>query len=266
MTGRRIVIHGGFHKTGTTSAQKFILDNGPLIWPHAATVLPGRSRGPVARHAVRYSLTSAGPDMNRFRRSLADLLGGLNLGKRALLISDENFCGRMPGRDGQQGYDSAPDLMAAVVRVIRRFIDKDPELHFVFMTRAPDGWLRSTWLHNLVHTRLTLDYADYARAHGQTAHLDRTAEEIRAAVAPYPVHVVPLEALSENPEGPAAPLLQLLGLPSDKRNRLTGATRANQGPDPALAPRLLDLNRSALSDADLEAQKSALRDSPLPEV
>ena len=266
MTGRRIVIHGGFHKTGTTSAQRFIHDNGALIWPHAATVLPGRSRGPVARHAVRYSLTSAGPDMNRFRRSLADLLGGLNLGKRALLISDENFCGRMPGREGQLGYDSAPDLMAAMVRVIRRFIDKDPDLHFVFTIRDPDDWLHSTWRHNLMQTRLTLDYEDYAVVHGHAADLDRTAGVIRAAVAPYPVHVVPLEALAENPEGPAAPLLQLLGLPNDVRLKMTSAPRANPGPDPALAPRLLDLNRSGLPEEELGVQKAALRDSPSPET
>ena len=261
MISRRIVIHGGFHKTGTTSAQTCVLDNGPLIWPHAATVLPGRSRGRVARHAVRYSISGDAADLGRFRRTLAELLGGLNLGKRALLISDENLCGRMPGRDGQDGYDSAPDLMAATVQVIRRDIDPDPDLRFVFTTRAPESWLRSTWRHNLAQARLTLDYDTYARIHGQAADLDRTVTDIRAAVAPYPVQAAPVEDLAETPEGPAGQLLHLLGLPGDARRKLTPANRANPGPDPALADRLLELNRSDLSDHDLKAQKAALRDA-----
>ena len=262
MKGRRIVIHGGFHKTGTTSAQKFVLDNGALIWPHAATVLPGRSRARVARHAVRYSITGDRAAMARFRRTLAELLGGLNLGKRALLISDENLCGRMPGRDAQDGYDSAPDLMAAMVQVIRRDIDPDPDLHFVFTTRNPESWLRSTWRHNLAQARLTLDYDAYAVIHRQAADLDGTVAAVRAAVAPYPVHAVPVETLAETLEGPATPLLHHLGLPSDAWRKLVPAARANPGPEPALAHHFLDLNRSDLSDDDLKAQKAALRDSP----
>jgi hypothetical protein len=31
--GRRIVVHAGFHKTGTTSAQAFLAENGPVLWP-----------------------------------------------------------------------------------------------------------------------------------------------------------------------------------------------------------------------------------------
>lgn len=265
MEGRRIVIHGGFHKTGTTSAQNFIFDNGPLIWPHAATVLPGRTRARVARHAVRYSVGNAQPDLNRFRRGLAEVLGGLNLGKRAVLISDENLCGRMPGRDGQAGYGSAPDLMAAMIRVIRRFVEKDADIHFVFTTRDPKDWLRSTWLHNLRTSRLTLDFESYAAIHSEAADLGRVVEEIGAAVAPYPVHTARIEALADNPEGPAAPLIQLLGIPNEKRTRLTGLGRANIGPAVAVAPQLLALNRSDLADDVLAARKAALLDSLSPE-
>ncbi|PWG18610.1 hypothetical protein [Salibaculum griseiflavum] len=266
MEGRRIVIHGGFHKTGTTSAQKFIFDNGPLIWPHAATVLPGRTRARVARHAVRYSVGNAQPDLNRFRRGLAEVLGGLNLGKRAVLISDENLSGRMPGREGQAGYGGAPDLMAAMVRVIRRFMEKDADIHFVFTTRDPEDWLRSTWMHNLRTSRLTLNFENYAEIHSDTADFDLVIQDIRAAVAPYPVHTARIEALADNPEGPAAPLIQLLGIPTEKRMRMGGLTRANIGPDPALAPQLLDLNRSSLANDVLMERKAALLDSLSPKT
>ena len=39
---RRIVLHAGFHRTGTTSAQKTLRLNGSALWPRMALELPHR--------------------------------------------------------------------------------------------------------------------------------------------------------------------------------------------------------------------------------
>ena len=54
---RRIMLHLGLHKTGTTAAQSFLYENRELIWPHFALVLPYKTRktglsGAATRHSV----------------------------------------------------------------------------------------------------------------------------------------------------------------------------------------------------------------------
>lgn len=255
----RVVVHGGFHKTGTTSAQQFLWSNGEFMFPRAALVLPGKLRHGAARMAVRYSRTGKAGHLSDYKDALAMVLGGLDLGlKRHAVISDENLCGRMPGRDGHEGYDAAPALMAATAEVIRDAIHPDADIHFLFTTRDADIWLRSCWLHNLRNSRLELDFDAYRAFHEETANLADTVEAIRQTVSPHPVHSVALEDLSGNPEGPAAAILQLLDHPRHLRDQMRPAQRLNTAPQPELADQLLEMNRSDLHDAALTQRKAAL--------
>ena len=54
---RRVLLHLGLHKTGTTAAQSFLYDNRELIWPHFALVLPYRTRkSGLSRAATNHSI------------------------------------------------------------------------------------------------------------------------------------------------------------------------------------------------------------------
>lgn len=260
----RVVVHGGFHKTGTTSAQQFLWSNGDFVFPRAALVLPGKLRHGAARMAVRYSRTGKPGHLSDYKDALAMVLGGLDLGlKRHAVISDENLCGRMPGRDGHEGYDAAPALMAATFDVIRETIHPEADIHFLFTTRDAESWLRSCWLHNLRNSRLELDFDAYRAFHAETANLASTVAAIREAVAPCPVHSVALEDLADNPEGPAAAILQLLDHPRHLRDQMTPAQRLNIAPRPELADKLLEMNRSDLDDIVLAQRKAALLGSTI---
>jgi len=256
--GRRVVIHGGFHKTGTTSAQRFLQENGENVWPASALVLPWRLRDGASRRAVRYSRFGGQDVLDALQDDLATVLSGLDLGrKRTLLISDENLCGRMPGRDGQAGYDAAPQLMASVARAVHQVIPA-ADIRFVFTTREPEAWLRSTWLHNLRTSRLVFSYEDYARLYAAAADLDAAVAAVTAAVAPLTVSAFRLEELASHPFGPATPLVDLLLLPDHLRQRLKPIAAANRAPDAGLADAFLAINRSALDDAAASAARTAL--------
>jgi len=150
MVGPRVIVHAGFHKTGTTSVQKFLRANGKHIYPRCALVLPGRLRKGAALMAVRYSRFGTDALLDQYGSDLHEVLSKIERKNRAVLISDENIAGRMPGQDGQLTYSATSALMARTEDVICDIYGAETDVVFHFTTRAPQDWLRSTYKHNLV--------------------------------------------------------------------------------------------------------------------
>lgn len=258
MSGRRVIVHAGFHKTGTTSVQDFLIRNGENIWPTTALVLPGKLRDGAARNAVSFSRSSKPGQLEDFQIEVGRVIDGLNLGKkRSLVISDENLAGGMPGRDGQSNYSAAPVLMAAMAEVIHAKID-DADLHFVFSTRNSEPWLRSTWFHNLRLSRLALDYKDYKTLYRSAAQHGGIIREVKKAVGDCPVHRIRLENVGNAHEGPAETIIDLLNIPERWRSKFVKSGVANPSPHADLADAFLDLNRSDLDDDEVVLRKKAL--------
>lgn len=258
-TGRRVIVHPGFHKTGTTTLQTYLFSNGPHIWPKSALLMPNRIRQDVSRAAVRYSRFGTPAALDVFRQALGAKLDELDLGlHRSLVISDENLSGRIPGRLGQEGYDAAPVLMETLVEVVKQKIGEDADIRFVYTLRDPKEWLRSAWFHSLRSTRLTLDLEEFSEVYGEVANLQNTVDAVAEAVAPYPVHGVRIEDLKDNPEGVAAPIIQLLALPEHLRSKLEPVEQRNVSPSMDHAPELLAINRSRKGKERVIEEKSDL--------
>lgn len=256
---RRVVVHAGFHKTGTTSVQAFLHRNGKHLWPRVALVLPARLRKDVSQHATTYARLGGVERLDDFAADLSRLLRDIDLGeKRALLISDENLCGAMPGA-GVTGYGACPDLMERIADVVHAVIDEEADLRFVFTTRDRDAWRQSLWLHNLRHARMRDDFDTFTASLDEMAEFDTVLEAVRARL-PHPVIAVPLETVGSDPAGPARAVLDELDLPAPLRARLEPVGVAQRGVHPALAAQLLTLNRSGLDDEVVRARKAALTD------
>ena len=122
--GRRIVIHGGFHKTGTTTVQRTLHANGPVLWPVMALGLRWRLK-PVLAAARAYSVWGDPVSLTLFAERFDAYLGSIELGKfRGLCVSSEELVGHMPGRDEITDYGAAPVLLSALIPVIRRRFPK----------------------------------------------------------------------------------------------------------------------------------------------
>ena len=257
MPGRRVIVHAGFHKTGTTTVQHYLRANSKHLWKRCALVLPGKLRSTAAKMAVRYSRFGTDALLDHFEADLYAKLLELDVGEdRKVLISDENLSGRMPGRDGQMGYTATPELMARTEDAICDVFGVETDVVFLFTTRAPDAWLRSTYKHNLRTSRLTMDAADYASTYADAADLEGAARNVAKAVTGtvYTVDIAELTGI----EGLAQPLLDLVDLPAHRRAALTPHPVQNIGPDDGLIADMLALNRSSLNDNALRAAKNDL--------
>lgn len=256
--GRRIVVHAGFHKTGTTTIQNFLQHHGPVLWPHTALALPFRLRKGAARAARRYDDSRSPAALDELSRELTALFDSLSLGlHRRLLLSDESLSGRMPGYPGVTAYEAAVPLMERIAGAITDFYP-DPDLTFILTTRAPDAWLRSTWKHAVRHARVTEDFPDFAARQRPGADLSGLTDTIRKALSPLEVVESPLETAALLPLGPAQPVVDLLALPPSTVDQLRPAPPANPGPSDDAVAEMLRLNRSGLAGEALEAAKAAL--------
>ncbi len=258
---RRVLLHLGLHKTGTTAAQSFLFENRALIWPHHALVLPYRTRNSgLSEAATRYSLYGTPGALSEFSDQMRQFLKSLTFGrKRGLMLSEENFSGLRPSRNLAVGYEAAPELATCLVDLVReRFAQEELQITLYLSLRQRESWLRSLWAHDLHRTRMVLDFDTFRDRMAPVASPLSVAEEIRGRLPSVQVRSQWLEDLRTRPFGPGTPFADFLDLPAAKAAQLVGPTRANTGlPEDVLA-RMLEMNRSALDDTALIDQKAAL--------
>lgn len=250
----RLIVHAGFHKTGTTTVQKTLRKNRAALRRYARIVLrPGMLA--LCEAARAYSVSRSEWDIGLVKYEAAALLENMAPGG-TVLLSSEDLAGHMPGRRGLRRYDATPRLMAALRFAFQAAWPK-AELSFAFTTRAPDPWLASCHVQHVRATRMVLSRKDYARKFRASADLGAILDEVADKCPETPLHRIALED-RPGPLGPTAPLLDLIGVPEVVQTGLKTISPANTAPPPEKLRRLLDLNRSDLTDADLKEAKRAL--------
>lgn len=252
----KIVIHAGFHKTGTTTVQQVLKKNAKLLWPHMAIGL--RHRFADLLHASRGYSTWRDPlTLAKFSHRFDTFIQSLDLGpKRQLVISAEELAGHLPGRGDLADYSAAPVLMGEIVTVLEhRF--QSPDITFYFSTRAAEPWLKSAYWEHVKAARMTLDFDDYSARYKASANLDEAAAQIAQQVAPYPVITRSLESCADLPLGPAQPLLDLIDIPAARRALLEPQPQANQARPPKVLSTFLAFNRSDMSGPEVGQAKRA---------
>lgn len=223
-----------------------------------ARLLMLRHLKPVAAAAMRYSRDPS-------PLYLADMVSALGealethppeAGK-ALVISCEGLSGHLPGWPGVENYAAAPTTIATLCEGLGEAYPDVP-VDILLTLRRPEAWLHSAWRHHLIGHRMTLDYPAFRDRYAPAADLPAVAAAI-AEQAARPTRTLWLEDMVEHPLGPGGAFVAALGLPDHPDLRPGG--HSNRGPDAALAADLLALNRSDLTNAEVEARKIALLDA-----
>ena len=254
---QHIIVHAGFHKTGTTAVQDFFFKNGPLLWPHTAFVGPARIND-VTRLATLHSTTGDPVSLGEFKGRLVAFLKTLDIGKkRHLVISSENLAGLIPGRSRHADYAACPALMRATQSAVRAVFGTQRQLHFYISTRAADPWLASSYWQNLRASRLQLDFDTYAKTYRTAADFGPIIAATRTALGETPLHTSSLEELRDTHLGPATPIIKLLPLPDDVITKLTPPVSRNASPNAEMIARVLAQNNLPQTDG-WQAQKDAL--------
>ena len=143
--GRRLVLHLGVQKTGTTSLQRFLKLNAAALADRLIIRTPeeGTPMRPLGRAAIAASLGESGDLQNALKAALEDVLDTVPDGPQTVLISHENLAGAMPGNGGETRlYPVLPQMMQQLDKVARA---RGFDAHFVFYTRRMQAWKPSVW-------------------------------------------------------------------------------------------------------------------------
>lgn len=255
---RVVVIHAGFHKTGTTSVQAALAAHREALAPVFALQLP---RGPAFRTLTRaarlWSAERRPMAMRLYRQALAQWLGGLDLAAgQGLIVSSEDLAGHMPGDFGITDYGAAPRLLAELARGLRAAFP-GADLRVVLGTRAPGAWLASLhWQQAKRHTMLE-DAAAFADRMAGAVRTGPVLEAVARATG-APVHAAPLEEQAQRRLGPVEAIYDAAGLGADLRAHLAPVPAANRGAPAQLVAAFVALNRQTMPREDRQAAKDAL--------
>ena len=255
----RIVLHGGFHKTGTTSLQVTLEAHQPALSGFAHIETPhGTPHLSRATEAARgYCVT---PDLGALGRGMAGWVARLPaLEGRHLMVSSEDFVGHIPGRFGVVDYRAAVvTIPAAVEALVARF--PQAEVQVLLTRRAAGPWLKSLHWQLALHPDLMLKQRRFCKEFAAAADFDAVIAPLRGALAgKAALHVVAMEDLTARRLGFVEAVYDLVGLPDDLRAALAPTGAHNRRSFEGLADQFVMLNRAKLPHDELGETKMAMR-------
>ena len=256
-----VIVHPGFHKTGTSSLQSWLGQNRRALKPYLSFY--GKADFLTAGSAARIYGQKPYPwRLRAFRRSLDRFLGKIP-DAPVIVLSRETFSGSMPGHrrfPGRliSGYRSvAVPLGQQIIAALQARFGADVQITFLYTLRDRESWIRSVYGHLLRSIHLRDDYDTFRARFPKLIDPRAEAEAIAKALG-VTAHFVDLADVGHLPEGPAAAVLDLLGVPQAVRNALPPASRANTGQTQALEAEFLRMNRGSRDKAALKSAKDAM--------
>ena len=258
----KVIVHAGFHKTGTTSLQNFLGQNRNQLAPYF-TYYGKADFLHAGANARLYGQRPYYWRLIRFRRSFRRFLNSIP-DAPVIILSRETFSGVMPGHRDVRGrtIQNQTDVAITLAReihagLIKRF-GAATQVEFIYTTRDTESWIRSVYGHLLRSIHLTDDYDAFRAGFPTLAGPDQTTATIARALAPIPVHTARLADYADIPAGPADAILQLAGVPDEATAALKPATRANAGQSLELEQQFLALNRSTQDKVRLKTLKDQM--------
>lgn len=265
----RVIVHVGFHKTGTSSLQSYLGKHRDLFAPHFAFY--GKADFLQAGSAARIYAQKPFPwRLRQFRDRFDTFLQSIP-DQPVIVLSRETFSGSMPGHRkvfGRliKGYrPAAVPLGRQIIAALKDRFGPDTRIEFLYTTREREAWLSSVYGHLLRSIHLTQTEAEFRAQFPKFPQLGDLATQIAARLKLDVAHIVDLSAVSGRTEGPAAAVLDLIDLPAPLRAALPPAKRANVGQTTDLRATFLEMNRKGgTKDAMKRAKDRLVREARTP--
>ncbi|GAA3866300.1 hypothetical protein [Celeribacter arenosi] len=242
MPNRRLLIHPGFHKTGTTTLQETLRVNRPLLEPHVEVLVAGDMDLVQLSAATKAFSEARSRDTKDAVREEAELLFATlaNDDPRPVLISHENLSGHFIGHKTVFRYAAAPIALGLMVDAWEAVTGARDGLEVYFSTRR-EGWLASCYWQRLKGDRFRMPYDVFCSRYADAADHAAIVAATRARLTDVPVS----NCDKEDFDHPITPVLDLLGL-GDLRRDMTIPEDRNTYPGGDARARLWALNRSDL--------------------
>ncbi|MGH1457653.1 MAG: hypothetical protein ACRBBT_01990 [Paracoccaceae bacterium] len=252
----RMVLHCGFHKTGTSSVQRMLERDRALLSAEMQIALKAEIR--TAALAARAWSASGDPaKMSAYIYDLALFFESLDADDpRPLCVSSEDLCGLMPGRKTLRDYRAAAALLPALANVACE-VFPSADLTFYFSTRAPEPWVKSCYAQHLRASGIRDDFAAYRAQYLPLADLDADIARISKAMPQHRVQQAALESMTGR-LGPLDPLLDLVGISEGLRAQIAPLPPANTSLPQEVRDALLALNRRKMDRSERAARKQEI--------
>lgn len=157
LIAKRVVVHVGPHKTGSSAIQKWLHRNTSFLATHGISFL----QNSVTHRAARLIAHEAYSDAEI---ALEEIKNAITLQPSPIVIlSQEDFCGDLPGRSKKKGIYKR---LLRNFRTLRRVLSPH-SLTFVFFEREESAWLRSCYHQNLVHRPQFSKFVDFQDSLGE---------------------------------------------------------------------------------------------------
>lgn len=260
----QVIVHAGFHKTGTTSMQNFLHQNRDSLAPYFHYY--GQQDFMNAGAAARFYAQRPYPHrLLNFRHALRRFLASIP-DHQMIVLSRESFSGGMPGHRMLGGrmitsyHKAARKLSKVIIAELRRRFGPDVEITFLYTTRNREDWIKSVHGHLLRSIDMVDDLEAFAARFAPDYSPTQEAQRMADALAPVPVEIAALEDYSDHPHATAAVVMDLANIPDELRANLPAAPHSNRGQSGKLRSAFLELNRTPMSKSDRKARKQALLD------
>lgn len=229
MTPRRLILHVGVPKTGSTSLHHFIKRNEAALADVVALATPRYevSLRPSARAAIAYSLAPQPDTEAALRREFAEALRQIPQNDLPVLLTHENLAGAMPGNGGEVRLFP---MLAQIARILRE-VAVGWDMQLVYYSRNVEKWRPSVWA-QAVHTD---GYAGtFEKFIDDTRNLPDWSDLTDRLIAVLGFDKVFHFRLEDEPEilRPGRQLFRLIGMSADAFDKLRplerpGMTRLN---------------------------------------
>ncbi|MGC1495787.1 MAG: hypothetical protein WA790_08260 [Sulfitobacter sp.] len=254
---RRIILHAGFHKTGTKTLQRMLRSHRDLLSPTITVVLVEDMKQLCA--ATRQLCSADDPlDFSQVTQEATRLAQTWLDFEGTILISGEDLAGMIPGRKGAPDYSASPQILRAITDAFSAVLP-DAALGIFFTTRAAAPWLNSCYAQHLQSVRMKLSVTEYAQAFASSADLNAAVDAVARALPNVDVHRIALEACADRRLGTLDALLDIAKCPSTIRNAIQQSPPSNVSPQPKVLADLLEINRSDMCDGDAEFARGLQR-------
>lgn len=208
---RKLILHVGVQKTGTTSLQRFLRLRQAELSDCVVIRTPeeGTPMRPLGRAAIAFSLSGGQGDMENLCAAFESVLAGLPDDARTVIISHENLAGAMPGNGGETG------LYPALPRILE-ILDKSAQAHgfschVALYTRQMCSWRPSVWAQAVRTDGYAGTFGDFTVATADLPGWDDLVRRVAEALGPGRVTRLHLEDEADL-DRPGRQLLALAGL------------------------------------------------------
>ena len=260
MTPPHIILHPGFHKTGTSSTQAYLSKWQSKI-PNLGVYI-SKDFKPLNDRAWIYGVRPYLPQRLRVRSALPAALRQMPH-HDTIVISCENLTGVPPGfirtsktRVTSYAEAGTPLLRDMIAALRQRF--EGCKITLTFSLRGRDAWLASNYAQQLSSRRLTEEFDAFSDRFDPAFTLEQEAQRLIDALTPDAAQTHRLEDSATSAQGPATPILRLIGLTEAEISALPKATRRNRRRSPELQAALLNANRTIKGRRALAAARRSI--------